>query len=123
MTWPADPDSWVAQKRLTLEDADFIMKLDEVGYSNSEIARKLGVTEGAIRYRIKRRASGKPDGRTGKSSELDGFREWIGAWIADYEDAPRRPTLRLLELEPAVDLVPQISFDHVTSRRDRREQA
>ena len=23
--------------------------------------------------------------------------EWIGAWIADYEDASRRPTLQLLE--------------------------
>lgn len=52
----------MAQKRLTLDEADFIMKLDEVGFSNSEIARKLGVTEGAIRYRIKRQASREPDG-------------------------------------------------------------
>ncbi len=59
----------MAQKRLTLDEADFIMKLDEVGFSNSEIARKLGVTEGAIRYRIKRRASGKSDGRTAKPSD------------------------------------------------------
>lgn len=87
----------MAQKRLTLDEADFIMKLDEVGYSNSEIARKLGVTEGAIRYRIKRRTSGKTDGRMGKPSDLDSFREWIGTWIADYKDCRRRPTLRLLE--------------------------
>lgn len=51
------------------------MKLDEVGYSNSEFARKLGVTEGAVRYRIKRRVSGKPDGRAGKTSpEFDAAR-------------------------------------------------
>jgi len=85
------------QTRLTPADADFIMKLDEVGYSNSEIARKLGVTEGAIRYRIKRQVSGEPDGRMSKPSNLDLFREWIGAWIADYEESRRRPTLRLLE--------------------------
>jgi transposase len=85
------------QTRLTPADADFIMKLDEVGYSNSEIARKLGVTEGAVRYRLKRQASGEPDGRTSKPSNLDAFREWIGAWIGDYEESRRRPTLRLLE--------------------------
>ncbi len=87
----------MAQKRLTLDEADFIMKLDEVGFSNAEIARKLGVTEGAIRYRIKRRSSGKADARTSKPSDLDPFREWIGLWIADYEGSRRRPTLRLLE--------------------------
>ena len=81
------------QTRLSAADADFIMKLDEVGYFNSEIGRKLGVTEGAVRYRLKRRASGEPDGRMSKPSNLDVFREWIGA----YEESRRRPTLRLLE--------------------------
>jgi transposase len=85
------------QTRLAPADADFIMKLKQVDYSNSEIARKLGVTEGAIRYRLKRAASGRVDGRTSKPSELNAFREWIGAWIGDYEGSRRRPTLRLLE--------------------------
>ena len=85
------------QTRLSAADADFVMKLNSIGYSNSEIARKLGVTEGAIRYRIKRRASSNPDGRTSKPSTLDAFREWIGAWIEDYQECRRRPTLRLLE--------------------------
>lgn len=87
----------MSQTRLTPADSDFIMKLNEVGYSNSEIARKLGVTEGAIRYRINRQDSGEPDGRTSKPSSLDTFREWISVWIEDYEDSRRRPTLRLLE--------------------------
>jgi transposase len=87
----------MAQTRLSHADTDFVMKLNSVGYSNSEIARKLGVTEGAIRYRIKRRAAGIPDGRTSKPSTLDAFREWIGAWIEDYQESRRRPTLRLLE--------------------------
>ena len=85
------------QTRLNPVDTDFIMKMNGVGYSNVEIARKLGVTEGAVRYRLKRRASGRTDGRASKPSSLDCFREWIGTWIADYEDSRRRPTLRLLE--------------------------
>ena len=41
--------------RLSPDEVDFIMKAKEVQYSNCEIAQRLGVTEGAIRYRIKRR--------------------------------------------------------------------
>lgn len=37
------------QPRLLPEQVDFIMKMKQVEYSNVEIARKLGVTEGAIR--------------------------------------------------------------------------
>jgi hypothetical protein len=67
------------QTRLTPADADFIMKLNEVGYSNSEVARKLGVTEGAIRYRLGRQAL--EDGRKAKPSVLDGYRGVIEVWI------------------------------------------
>ena len=31
--------------------------------------------------------------------------------------------LRLLELQAAVDLLPQVAFDHVSSRRQRRQEA
>jgi DNA-directed RNA polymerase specialized sigma24 family protein len=71
------------QTRLTPADADFIMKLNEVGYSNSEVARKLGVTEGAIRYRLGRQAL--EDGRKAKPSVLDGYRGVIEVWIEDLE--------------------------------------
>lgn len=61
------------QTGLTPADTDFTMKLKQVDYSNSEIGRKLGMTEGAIRYRLKRQASGEPDGRKIKPSELDAY--------------------------------------------------
>jgi len=85
------------QTRFNPADTDFIMKMSEVGYSNVEIARRLGVTEGAIRYRLKRRAEGRSDGRKRKTSALAAFSGVIGVWIADYEGSRRRPTLWLLD--------------------------
>ncbi|MCL6579931.1 MAG: IS21 family transposase [Candidatus Bathyarchaeota archaeon] len=72
------------------------MKMKVVEYSNSEIARKLGVTEGTIRYRIKRRLSGREDGRRLKRSLLERFRGVIEEWAKGYEDDRRRPTLKTL---------------------------
>jgi DNA-directed RNA polymerase specialized sigma24 family protein len=46
------------RSRLSPDEVDSIMKMKEVKYSNGEIASKLGVTEGAVRYRIKRCRSG-----------------------------------------------------------------
>jgi transposase len=49
--------------RLSPDQVDFIMKMKMVEYSNAEVARKLGVTEGTIRYRVKRALAGKEDRR------------------------------------------------------------
>lgn len=84
------------QSRLTPDDDDFIMKMKKVGYSNREIARRLKVNEGTVRYRIKREQSGREDGRKRKASALDRFREAIAQWIKDYEDSRRRPALKTL---------------------------
>jgi len=82
--------------RLSPDEVDFIMKAREVQYSNCEIARRLGVTEGAIRYRVKRRLAGQRDGRECKPSALDGYRGVIAGWIEDYKHSRRRPTLKAL---------------------------
>ena len=84
------------QSRLSPDQVNFIMKMKAVEYSNSEIARKLGVTEGAIRYRVKRALSGKEDGRRLKPSLLERFRAVIEQWGKDYEEDRRRPTLKTL---------------------------
>jgi DNA-directed RNA polymerase specialized sigma24 family protein len=47
------------QPRLSPDNMDFIMKMKMVEYSNAEVARKLGMTEGTIRYRVKRALGGK----------------------------------------------------------------
>ena len=82
--------------RLSPDEVDFIMKAKEVQYSNCEIAQRLGVTEGAIRYWIKRRLSGERDGRQLKPSALDRYHGVIAGWIEDYKDSRRRPTLKAL---------------------------
>jgi len=56
---------------------DFIMNMKRLEYSNREIARKLKVSEGTIRYRIKRRQMGREDGRKHRPSSLDRFRAVI----------------------------------------------
>jgi len=75
---------------------DFIMNMKRLEYSNREIARKLKVSEGTIRYRIKRSLAGREDGRKQKSSSLDRFCAVIERWIEDYRDSRRRPTLKTL---------------------------
>ncbi|MFQ6052206.1 MAG: IS21 family transposase [Candidatus Hydrothermarchaeota archaeon] len=84
------------KSRLSPDDDDFIMNMKRVKYSNYEIGDKLGVSEGTIRYRMKRRQSGREDGRKRKASSLDRFRAVISQWIADYEDSRHRPTLKTL---------------------------
>jgi transposase len=84
------------RSRLSPDEVDFIMKLKEVKDSNCEIARKLGITEGAVRYQIKRRRSGAVDRRTQKPSMLDRYLSVIYQWKEDYKDGCRRPTLKAL---------------------------
>jgi len=84
------------KSRLSPDEDDFIMKMRELEYSNYEIAAKLGVSEGTIRYRMKRQQSGRGDGRKQKASALDRFRAVISQWIKDYEESRHRPTLETL---------------------------
>jgi transposase len=84
------------RSRLSPSDDDFIMNMKRLEYSNREIARKLKVSEGTIRYRMKRKQSRRQDGRKSKPSALDPFAAVIAQWISDYEDSRRRPTLKTL---------------------------
>ena len=57
-----------------------VLRMRERGASVRGLARDLGVTEGAVRYRLKRLgASGRPDGRRGKATALDGYEEAVEA--------------------------------------------
>jgi transposase len=84
------------RKRLIDEQARLLMDLKNLGLSNVEIATKLGISEGAVRYRIKRHETGRHDGRRDKPSQLEQFRKIISIWIDDYKDETHRPTLRAL---------------------------
>lgn len=52
--------------RLREEEVVTIEVLAEQGQSKSEIARTLGVTEGTVRYRLKRQGDRNEDGRKEK---------------------------------------------------------
>ena len=66
-----------------------LMILNDKGQSNAQIARTLGVTEGAVRYHL-RRAEPAPDGRRGKPRKADPLAQVIDHWVRG--DQPARPT-------------------------------
>ncbi|MBU4306438.1 MAG: IS21 family transposase [Candidatus Aminicenantes bacterium] len=64
--------------------------------SNAEIARRLGVSEGAIRYQLQRQAQNRSDGRKSKPSGLDRFKGVIAAWVGERTEGKHRPKLKAL---------------------------
>ncbi|MDZ7749415.1 MAG: IS21 family transposase [Halofilum sp. (in: g-proteobacteria)] len=64
-----------------------IQALSERGQSNRELARLLGVTEGAVRYHRHRQAAGTGDGRAGQPLLAHAWRDAIGAWLAAADEA------------------------------------
>ena len=69
--------------RLSQEEVVTIRVLDEKGKNHCEIARTLGVTEGTVRYHLRRAAGASRDGRQEKSFKAETragvIREWMEA--------------------------------------------
>jgi len=58
------------------------------GASIRKVAEQLGVTEGALRYRLRRRAEGvRPDGRSKQRPPLDGLEPVVHAMLEAFEDS------------------------------------
>ena len=72
--------------RLSREDRMTIEALSRRGQSNRELARLLGVTEGAVRYHRRRHAEAAVDGRGGQSQLAAGYHEAITAWLEAAEE-------------------------------------
>jgi transposase len=72
--------------KLGLEARMSIAHLKTRGCSQSEIARLLGVSEGAVRYHLRR--SGIPDGRSRQPHLASGFDEAIGVWLSGQSNGP-----------------------------------
>jgi transposase len=88
--------------KLRPEEIVTIDVLHRKGVSNSEIARTLDVTEGNVRYHLRRKAEGATDGRQGKAFRADPVAEVIDRWIQDQErgakEGERRRPANLSEL-------------------------
>lgn len=67
--------------KLSPEELVTLKTLDEKGQSNAQIARTLGITEGAVRYRLRRQADPIADRRRGKSRKADPLAHVIDHWV------------------------------------------
>ena len=66
--------------KLTKDEVRVASRMRERGASVRRLARDLGVTENAVRYRLRRLGEGdRPDGRAGKATALDGYEEAVEA--------------------------------------------
>lgn len=68
--------------KLGLEAHVVIKELARRAVSQSEIARKLGVQEGTVRYHLRRMAIGAIDGRLRQTQLAVGWQDAIEAWLA-----------------------------------------
>src|SRR3972149_8386867 len=68
-------------QKLSKEKIVTLTVLKPLGQSNVQIARTLGVTEGTVRSRLRREASGAEDGRRGKARKADEVAGYIEAWM------------------------------------------
>jgi DNA-binding CsgD family transcriptional regulator len=73
--------------KLTPEEIVTLQVLKDKGQSNIQIAQALGVSEGAIRYHLRRR--GAADGRLHKPRKADALAEIIDHWV--FSNQPRVP--------------------------------
>lgn len=72
--------------KLTAEQIMVGATMVERGLAIRQLARQLGVTEGAVRYRLKRLEAGpREDGRKGKATSLDGMEDAVQAVLEGLE--------------------------------------
>lgn len=82
--------------RLRAEEVVTIQVLAEKGTSHSQIGRTLGVSEGAVRYHLRRAAAGAEDGRRHQPRRAEALGEVIRTWMELHGGGRRPPNLREL---------------------------
>jgi DNA-binding CsgD family transcriptional regulator len=80
--------------RLRPEEIVAILVLDEKGMAKREIAWRLGVTEGLVRYHLRRRAEGAVDGRRRKAFKAASLADVIAAWFEGRTEGARPVNVR-----------------------------
>ena len=76
-------------KRLSKEEVVTIRVLAETGQNHCEIARALGVSEGAVRYQLRRQSEVVEDGRKDKPFKAEAVEEVIASWFAERAHSKR----------------------------------
>jgi len=82
--------------KLSKEQVVTIQVLHAHGSTHCEIARRLGVTEGAVRHRLRRAAMGAVDGRSAKPMLVErlGLVEAIDHWWTESQRQQSRRMAR-----------------------------
>jgi len=80
--------------RLSKEEIVTLQVLDEKEKTKTEIASLLGVTEGTVRYHLKRMQSGATDGRAHKEFKAEAVTNLIEAWFETRKGEPRPVNVR-----------------------------
>jgi predicted transcriptional regulator len=76
-------------RRLQKEEIVTIRVLAQQGMRKTEIARQMGVTEGAVRYHLRREAEGAEDGRKDRTFKAEAYEGPIREFVEANEG--RRP--------------------------------
>ncbi len=74
---------------LDKEEIVTVRVLAKKGQNHCEIAQTLGVTEGTVRYHLRRAAEGAADGRKSKTFKVEPLAEVIAAWHEDRAESSR----------------------------------
>ncbi len=74
--------------KLNLEAHMTIQTLTRQKLAHCEIARILGVTEGAVRYQLKRMETGAVDGRSAQPMRAASIAAAIALWREERTDSP-----------------------------------
>lgn len=80
--------------RLRKEEIVTLRVLSEKGESHSQVARVLGITEGAVRYHLRRVEAGAEDGRRAKPFKAEAVADVIATWFEGQENRKRPVNVR-----------------------------
>jgi len=72
-------------RKLSEEEIVTLNTLKQKGMSNVQVGRTLGMTEGAVRYQVRRAADLRPDGRKQKPWKAFVVAEAIDYWMQDHQ--------------------------------------
>jgi transposase len=75
--------------RLRREEVVTIQVLSEKGANHCQVARQMGVSEGAVRYHLRRQAEGAVDGRAAKAFRAAAMSEAISSWFESHKESKR----------------------------------
>jgi transposase len=95
--------------KLSAEEIVTLSVLKSKGQSNTQIAQTLGVSEGTVRYQLRRQ--NQPDGRHGKPQKAALLVEVIDHWVVTHQpDVPDGAPLRPVNIRAL--------FDHLVLEHD-----